>query len=125
MRKTLLVLALLGFAAPASAADISTEVMVRLQVAMQEFIDERTVDGAYSYIDAESAQLRTVYPANVHPMVLAYGDDYFVCSELVDETGENLTADFLVRQIGDEYRVVQFILDDRPLVSAAMSKGGG
>ena len=125
MRRLLPALALLGFATPAIAADIPAEVQIRLQVAMQEFVDERTVDGAYSYIDGESAKLRTVYPANVHPMVLAYGDDYFVCSELVDETGESLTADFLVRKIGDEYRVVQFILDNRPLVSAAMSKAGG
>lgn len=125
MRKMLPALALLGFAAPAIAADIPAEVQIRLQVAMQEFVDERTVDGAYSFIDEESAELRTVYPANVHPMVLVYGDDYFVCSELVDGSGENMTADFLVRKIGDEFRVVQFILDNRPLVSAAMSKAGG
>lgn len=116
--------AALAFSTPVAAADIPPQVQVRLQSAMQQYIDQISVDGAYSYIDSETSELKTVYPANVHPMVLSFGDDYFVCSELVDENGSNLTADFLVRQFGDGYRVVQMIIDNRRLVEQAMSKVG-
>jgi hypothetical protein len=55
-------------------------------------------------------------------MVLPFGKDYFVCSEMVDENGSHITADFLVRRFDDDYRVVQMILDNRPLVESAMEK---
>lgn len=112
-------------AAPAWAGDIPAEVQVRLQGAMQQHIDEVSVDGAYTFIDPATRTLRTVYPANVHPMVLPFGSDYFVCSALVDESGAEITADFLVRKVGDRYRVVQTILGDRPMVEEAMAKLGG
>lgn len=112
----------LGFSAPASAADISSEVQVQLQSAMQHHIDQISVDGAYTYIDAETSELKTTYPANVHPMILEFGSDYFVCSEFVDEDGTHFTADFLVRRVGDDYRVVQTIIDNRPMVQRAMSR---
>lgn len=124
MRKLGMVLAALAFSAPVLAADIPAEVQVRLQGAMQHYIDQISVDGSYTYIDPKTSQLRTVYPANVHPMVLGFGKDYFVCSELVDGSGKKLTADFLVRKFGGDYRVVQMILDNRPMVEAAMSKVG-
>lgn len=113
--------ATLVFSAPASA-DIPSELQVRLQSAMQHYIDEISIDGAYTYIDAETSELKTVYSANVHPLILEFGNDYFVCSEFVDEAGTNLTADFLVRKVGDDYRVVQMILDNRRMVERAMSR---
>ena len=69
-----------------------------------------------------SKAIRTVYPANVHPFVIAAGADYFVCSEMIDETGNTITADFLVREIGGTYRVVQMIVNDRGSVQAAIKK---
>ena len=104
------------------AAEISTELQVKLQSAMLNHLDEVAVDGAYTYVDTKADQLMTVYPANIHPFVVPIGEDYFVCSEMVDEQGNTLTADFLVREIGGEYRVVQSIMNDREAVQAAMSK---
>ena len=104
------------------AAEISTDLQVKLQGAMLNHLDEVAVDGAYTYVDTKADQLMTVYPANIHPFVVPIGEDYFVCSEMVDEQGNTLTADFLVREIGGEYRVVQSIMNDREAVQAAMSK---
>jgi len=122
MRKLALTLAALIIAVPAYAAEIPIAVQVQVQSAMQQYIDQISVGGAYSFIDQKSSDLKTVYPANVHPMVLSFGDDFFVCSEVIDGGGKNLTADFLVRKFGDEYRVVQMFLDNRSLVEAAMAK---
>lgn len=123
MRHLVAAIALL-IATNASAADVPAELQVQLQSAMLRHLDEIVVDGAYSYVDAKSSALKTVYPANIHPMVVPFGQDYFVCSEVIDEGGNNLTADFLVREIGGEYRVVQTLIDDRQAMMAAMSKLG-
>ncbi len=108
----------------ALAADIPTELQVKLQGAMLRHIEEIVVDGAYTYVDAKDQAVKTVYPANIHPMIVPFGTDYFVCSEMIDESGNNLTADFLVRKVGDEYRVVQTLINERPTMMAALAKLG-
>jgi hypothetical protein len=123
MRHIVAVIALL-FANSALAADIPTELQVKLQGAMLSHIQEILVDGAYTYVDAKEQGVKTVYPANVHPMIVPFGKDYFLCSEMVAESGNNLTADFLVRQVGGEYKVVQTIMNDRPTLMAALAKLG-
>lgn len=123
MRRIVVVVALL-FAKSALAADIPTELQVKLQGAMLSHIEEILTDGAYTYVDPKEQALKTVYPANIHPMIVPFGPDYFVCSEMVDENGNNLTADFLVREIGNQYKVVQTIINDRPTMMAALAKLG-
>lgn len=91
---------------------------------MLSYTDSILDEGAYSYIDTEEDVLKTVYPAQVHPFIVKFGDDYFLCSEMVTDDGTTVTADFLIRRIEDAYRVVQLILDDRPAVQAAMAKLG-
>jgi len=59
---------------------------------------------------------------NVDPFVVQLGKDYVVCSEMVDEEGNTITADYVVRKIDGEYRVVQMLLNDRESLQAAMSK---
>ena len=80
------------------------------------------VDGAYSYVDPKTGSFATVYPANVHPFVVEAGNDYFVCSEMIDEAGNTVTADFLVREIDGTYRVVQMIVNDRDSVKSAIEQ---
>lgn len=124
MHRLLVAAIALLFATGASAADIPADLQVKLQSAMLQHLDEIVVDGAYSYVDPKSQTVKTVYPANIHPMVVPFGDDYFVCSEVIDEGGDNLTADFLVREVGGSYRVVQVLIDDRQAMMAAMTKLG-
>ena len=112
------------FAGSALAEEIPTELQVELQSAMLSYTDSILQDGSYSDIDTEEDLLRTVYPAQVHPFIVKFGPDYFLCSEMITEDGATVTADFLIRQIGDDYRVVQLILDDRPAIQAAMAKLG-
>lgn len=115
-----------GLALPVAdaAADVPAELQVELQTAMLTHLDTIAPDGVYTYLDTGSQTLRTVYSANVHPMVVQAGDAYFVCSEFIDEDGERITADFLVREVGDGYRVVQMILDDREALMALAEQAG-
>ncbi len=123
-RRLLAGLALL-YSTSSWAADIPAELQVELQNLMLNYIDSIAPDGAYTYVDTENDGLKTVYPANVHPIIVPMGDDYFVCSEMIDEEGNSLTADFLVRRIDGEYRIVQTIMDDREAVMAAIAESGG
>jgi hypothetical protein len=120
----ILVAAGLLFGGAAQAAEeISPDVQVKLQNAMQTHLESISVGGAYTFL-SDATELQTLYPANTHPMVLTFGDDYFVCSDMVDANGQSTTADFLVRKIGDSYHVVQMLVGERPLVEAAMKKMG-
>jgi hypothetical protein len=104
-----------------AGADIPAELQVELQSVMLNYMDQIAPDGAYRYVDTETNTLRTVYPANIHPFVIQAGDDYFVCAELIDEDGNNLTADFLVREIEGAFRVVQLVIGDRAAIQAIMA----
>ncbi|WP_282121399.1 hypothetical protein [Ruegeria atlantica] len=109
---------------PAAAADIPTEVKAKLQSAMISHVDGVMVDGSYTYLDTTTNAFETVYPANVHPMVILAGSDYFVCSEMITEGGDTVTADFLVREVSGDYKVVQMIVNNRGAVQAAMKNIG-
>ncbi len=111
-------------ASPAAADKLSTELRVELQTAMLAYNDSILVDGSYSYLDTRSDSMRIVYPANAHPFVVTLGEDYFVCSEFINDKGNTITADYLVRKIEEQYKVVQMILDDRESLSLAMKKMG-
>lgn len=111
-------------AAPGVAQMADAELRVALQGAMLAHIDALLLDGGYTYLDRTADEMRTVYPANVHPMVVALGEDYFVCSEMVTAEGEAVTADFLVRRIDGEWRVVQTLINDRASLEAALQKAG-
>jgi hypothetical protein len=107
---------------PSYAGGLSTDLKTKLQSAMISYVDNVMVDGSYSYVDVKSASFTTAYPANVHPFVLTAGTDFFVCSEMINEEGEAVTADFLVREIDGSYRVVQMIVNDRASVKSAVKK---
>lgn len=107
-----------------SAGDLTAETQVKLQTAMMTHVEAVVVDGAYTYVDTQTGRLKTVYPANVHPFVVDVGDDYFVCSEMISEEGESVTADFLVREIEGSFRVVQMIINDRAAVEGAIKHTG-
>lgn len=111
----------IGAPALAMASEITTDLRVALQSAMLRHVDGVLTDGAYTYLDRDTDALRTLYPANVHPMIVPVGEDFFVCAEMVDEGGETVTADFLVRRIGDNWRVVQMIVNDRASVDGLMA----
>lgn len=122
MRKTLFLAVGLLAASLAHADKPSAALQVELQTAMLTHTETLLVDGGYTYIDPKTDTVTTVYPANVHPFVVQLGKDYVVCSEMVDEAGNTITADYVVRQIDGEYRVVQMLLNDRESLQGAMSK---
>ena len=109
---------------PAHAARLSTALQVELQTAMLSYNDSILSEGEYRYLDTRTDTMRVIYPANAHPFVVMLGDNYFVCSEFIDENGYSITADYLVIPIKGQYTVVQMIIDDRESLVHAMKKAG-
>ncbi len=102
--------------------NVAPEVQFALQSALQSYIDDVFSDGALTFIEVSSGELLTVYPASVHPMIVPFGSDYFLCSEVVTDAGTMVTADFLLREIDGQFRVVQRLIGQRDVLEMAMSQ---
>jgi hypothetical protein len=109
-------------AAEGKQNDVTPEVQIALQSALQSYMSDVLNDGGLTYIELTTGNLQTVYPASIHPIVVPFGSDYFLCSEVVTDDGTTLTADFLLREIDGQFRVVQRLIDQRDVMKLAMSK---
>ena len=54
-------------------------------------------------------------------MIVPYKDGaIFVCSEVITEKGDRITADFLTIPVGDGYKIVEVIMNNRASVKKMM-----
>ena len=54
-------------------------------------------------------------------MIVPYKEGVvFVCSEVVTDNGHRITADFLTMKIGNEYKVIEVIMNNRSSVKKMM-----
>ena len=118
---TLAGLLLISIGSPIWAAEISAEIKAKTQLSMAEFMKSRSdADGRFHFVDDKTNKAAFGFSANVHPMVVPYGQHIFVCSEVVLENGERITADFLTVKIDGAYKVVEVIMNNRDRVKGMM-----
>jgi len=118
-----LVAVLFVFSSPnAVAEEVSAEVKAKAQLTLAQWMKDRSDDsGKFYFVDRQANELVAGYSANVHPMIVPYKDGaIFVCSEVVTENGDRITADFLTVPVGDGYKVVEVIMNNRPSVKKMM-----
>ena len=118
MSRILLVLMLAIFSVVAIADEISAEDKAKVQLTLVKWIKSRSDDkGRFLVVDRQTNDLMGGYSANVHPMILPYKDGaVFVCSEIVTDNGVRVTADFLTVKVGDAYKIVEVIMNNRDSV---------
>ena len=118
MPRILLVLMLAIFSVVAIADEISAEDKAKVQLTLVKWIKSRSDDkGRFLFVDRQTNDLMGGYSANVHPMILPYKDGaVFVCSEIVTDNGDRVTADFLTVKVGDAYKIVEVIMNNRDSV---------
>ena len=106
----------------AIAEEVSAEVKAKAQLTLAQWMKDRSDDsGKFYFVDRQANELVAGYSANVHPMIVPYKDGaIFVCSEVVTENGDRITADFLTIPVGDGYKVVEVIMNNRPAVKKMM-----
>ena len=106
----------------ALAEEVSAEAKAKAQLTLAQWMKERSDDtGKFYFVDRQANELVAGYSANVHPMIVPYKDGaIFVCSEVVTENGDRITADFLTVPVGDGYKIVEVIMNSRPSVKKMM-----
>ena len=106
----------------AIAEEVSAEAKANAQLTLAQWMKERSDDsGKFYFVDRQANELVAGYSANVHPMIVPYKDGaIFVCSEVVTENGDRITADFLTVPVGDGYKIVEVIMNNRPSVKKMM-----
>ena len=97
---------------------------VALQAAMQRHIDDLVVDGAYLYLDRKTGKVRKLQPRSAHPIILAIGKYFVLCSEFQDETGKAANVDFYIARRNQTYIVFQSVVDDRNQLNHFRKSGG-
>jgi len=106
----------------AIAEEVSAEVKAKAQLTLAQWMKDRSDDsGKFYFVDRQANELVAGYSANVHPMIVPYKDGaIFVCSEVVTENGDRITADFLTVPVGDGYKVVEVIMNNRSSIKKMM-----
>ena len=122
MSRILVVLVLAIFSFAATADDISAEDKAKAQLTLAKWMKSRSDDkGRFLFVDRQTNDLMGGYSANVHPMIVPYKDGtVFVCSEIVTDNGDRVTADFLTVKVGDDYKIVEVIMNNRDSVKKMM-----
>ncbi len=106
----------------AAAEEVSAEIKAKAQLTLAQWMKDRSDDtGKFYFVDRQTNDLVAGYSANVHPMIVPYKNgSVFVCSEVVTENGDRITADFLTVPVGDSYRVVEVIMNNRSSIKKMM-----
>ena len=122
MSRILVVLVLAIFSFAATADDISAEDKAKAQVTLVKWMKSRSDDkGRFLFVDRQTNDLMGGYSANVHPMIVPYKEGtVFVCSEIVTDNGDRVTADFLTVKVGDDFKIVEVIMNNRDSVKKMM-----
>lgn len=113
----------LVFNMPASAArNDSFRESAALQATMQQFVDQKTVDGAYLIFDAENERVRELYPSTAHPVIFQLDEHFVLCFHFVDAGGQKVEVDYYVARKGDGFVVFHESLS-RDALKAMMREG--
>ena len=106
----------------AAAEEVSAEIKAKAQLTLAQWMKDRSDDtGKFYFVDRQTNDLVAGYSANVHPMIVPYKNgSVFVCSEVVTENGDRITADFLTVPVGDSYKVVEVIMNNRSSIKKMM-----
>ena len=126
MKKTMLALLpaaalALAWPPPAMAGTLQDGDLLALQVTLQSYIDASLVNGALLSVDAESGKTVQYFPTKAHPKVMALGNDYVMCAEVVDAEGKASMADFYFTRNGGNFVVFQSVVGHDPLLEKLMA----
>ncbi|MDH3661810.1 MAG: hypothetical protein OEU92_17575 [Alphaproteobacteria bacterium] len=95
----------------------------RLQAAMQQHIERHTVDGAMLHFDPETGEVKPLYPTQAHPMVIAMGEHFVLCTDLRDKSGKAMPLDLYMARKGRSYVVFHSEIDNRSPLQRLMKDG--
>lgn len=97
----------------ASAGDdrsIKGQLRKDIQSSMEEYIKKQTIDGKLYVFDAVQNELLTLTSGKPRPGIVKDGEFFLTCADYVDQKGNKIDLDFMVRKSGDKYITTQTIV---------------
>lgn len=122
MRSMIAVLSLLACLSVSAHAKGTVD-KARLQAAMQQHIQRHVVEGAILHFDPATGEARPLYPTTAHPMVIAMGDHFVLCTDLRDKSGKQMPLDLYMARKGRSYVVFHTEIDNRAPLQRLLKKG--
>ena len=122
MRMIIAVLGLLASISTSANAGGTVD-KARLQAAMQQHIQRHVIDGAILKFDADTGVVKQLYPTKAHPMVIAMGDHFVLCTDLRDKFGNEMPLDLYMARKGRSYVVFHSEIDNRLPLQRLLKKG--
>lgn len=122
MRVILLFLGLLSLVSTGAAAN-GTVSKARLQAAMQQHIERSLVHGAILHLNTETGEVKPLYPTQAHPMVIAMGDNFILCTDLRDKAGNAMPLDLYMAPSGRSFKVFHSEIGNREPLRKFMKNG--
>ncbi len=116
-------LAILVFSPAASAAGIPIEEKIALQASMSRHIEEISVDGLVPHVDLRNGTVVDLVPSKAHPMILAFGDKFVLCTDFRDPQGNFVNVDYYMTKRLGTYIVFQTEVNNRGPLEALVKAG--
>ena len=101
------------FAVTVQAEELDVETRVALQRTLQAYVDNKTVNDAYSFFDVESGQTSNLKLKKLHPIIFKKEDYFLMCADFMDEKGADVLIDYIVRMGDTSYFVEQEVAGRR------------
>lgn len=122
MRLMILVLGLLSITSMTTKAEGTVD-KAKLQAAMQQHIQRNLVNGAILQLDINTGDVRQLYPTQAHPMVIAMGDNFVLCTDLRDKAGNAMPLDLYMAPSGRSFTVFHTEIGNRAPLKKFMNGG--
>ncbi|MBL6622122.1 MAG: hypothetical protein ISP42_00295 [Alphaproteobacteria bacterium] len=113
----------LAGAAPLRAETVSLQDQACVQAAPGRFLDATAeANGSFVWLDSKTARKQRLYPSDIHPKIVPFGRDLYVCLTMLTGQREALEADFLMRRIEAGWMVVDILVRQRDLMKQALQE---
>ena len=108
---------------PGFASAMSIEDEVALQAAMSQHIQSTLIDGVVPHVELKDGTVTDLVPTKAHPMILAFGDRYVLCTDYRDPNGRSVNVDFYMTKRDGQFVVFQTEIDNRAPLRQLVAAG--
>jgi hypothetical protein len=81
-----------------------------IQKAMQQHVNDNTVNGVYAIYDGASDDVKFLYFNKLHRGIVRKGGFYVSCADFADSEGRSYCVDLLAAEKNGQFRVVDSIV---------------
>ncbi len=86
-------------------------------------IDRRMVDGKYLHFNPKTQSIKPLFPAKSHPMILAMGKHFILCTDFRTKGGKSVNVDFYVTRSKNSFVVFETMINKRRVVGRMLTSG--